>query len=191
METYTDDCLLIRRLWLQDPSVCTEKIMIPHVNEIGCKQETLLYANKTGHHGSRGGGFRSKFEDLDWGNSKRHEGVCWRCGRSGYIAQNCVANMPADVKECILNHHTHFTTSELDDIAHAHLATDNINSATLAPTVLSQDQLTHFAPNDPLVLALSANHQAHTVIDSAWRIFGPDEDVPLEFQTTDGYVSNN
>jgi len=145
------------------------------------KQETLLYANKTGCHGSGGGGFRSKFGDFDWGNSKRREGVCWRCGRSGHVAQNCVADMPADVKEHVLNHHAHFTTSESDDIAHAHLATDKINSATLAPTVLSQDQLTHFAPNDPLVLTLSANHQAHTAIDSAWRVFRPDEDVPLEF----------
>jgi len=40
------------------------------------------------------------------------------------------------MKEHILNHHAHFATSELDHIAH--LATDNVNSLTLAPTVLSQ-----------------------------------------------------
>jgi hypothetical protein len=44
------------------------------------KQESLLYANKAGRHGSGGGAFRTKFEDFDWGNSKRHEGVCWHCG---------------------------------------------------------------------------------------------------------------
>jgi len=154
------------------------------------KQESLLYANKAGRHGSGGDGFKTKFEDFDWGNSRRCEGVCWRCGRSGHVAQNCVADMPADVKERILNHHAHFTTSEPDDIAQAHLATDNINSI-LAPTILSQDQLAHFAPDDPLILALSTNHQAHTAIDGACRIFGPDEDVPVEFRTTDGYVSDD
>jgi len=144
------------------------------------KQELLLYANKAGRHGSGGGGFKTKFEDFNWGNSRRREGVCWCCGRSGHIAQNCVADMPADMKEHILNHHAHFTTSEPDDIAQAHLATDNINSI-LAPTILSQDQLAHFAPDDPLILVLSTNHQAHTVIDGACRIFEPDEDVPVEF----------
>ena len=154
------------------------------------KQELLLYANKAGRHGSGGGGFKTKFEDFKWGNSRRREGVCWCCGRSGHIAQNCVADMPADMKEHILNHHAHFTTSEPDDIAQAHLATDNINSI-LAPTILSQDQLAHFAPDDPLILVLSTNHQAHTVIDGACRIFEPDEDVPVEFWTTDGYVSDD
>jgi hypothetical protein len=44
------------------------------------KQESLLYANKAGCHGSGGGAFRTKFEDFNWGNSKRREGVCWHCG---------------------------------------------------------------------------------------------------------------
>jgi hypothetical protein len=30
-----------------------------------------------------------------------------------------------------------------------------------------------------------------TINTSGWHIFGPDEDVPIEFQTADGYVSNN
>jgi len=90
--------------------------------------------------------------------------------------------MPTDVKDCILNHHAHFTTAS-DDIAQAHLATNNINSITLAPTILSQDELMCFARNDPLILdlALSMNHQAHTAIDGAHCIFRPDEDVPIEF----------
>ena len=73
--------------------------------------------------------------------------------------QNCVADMPADMKDHILNHHTHFT-AESNDIAQAHLATNNVNSVTLAPTVLSQDELTHFTSDDPLILTLSTNHQA-------------------------------
>ena len=81
--------------------------------------------------------------------------------------------MPADVKDCILHHHVHFT-AESNNIAQALLTTDNINSITLAPTVLSQDKLTHFAPDDPLILTLSTNHQAHTVIDGTHHIFGPD-----------------
>jgi hypothetical protein len=142
------------------------------------KQETLLYTNKTGHHGSGWGGFKAKFEDFDWGNSKRHEGVCWHCGQSDHVAQNCVTDMPTDIKEHIINHHPHFTT--LDDVAHAHLATDNVDLLTLAPIVLAQDQLAHFALDDPLILVLSTNHQAHTATDSAWHIFGPDEDVLID-----------
>ena len=143
------------------------------------KQESLLYANKTGRHGSGGGG-RTKFEDFDWGNSKRHEGVCWCCGQSGHVVQNCIADMPIDVKDHILHHHAHFT-AESNNIAQALLTTDNINSITLAPTVLSQDKLTHFAPDDPLILTLSTNHQAHTAINGTPHIFRPDEDVPVEF----------
>jgi hypothetical protein len=97
--------------------------------------------------------------------------------------------MPTDVKDRILNHHAHFATAS-DDIAQAHLAT-NVNSITLAPTILSQDKLAHFAPDDPLILALSMNHQAHTAINGAHRIFGPDEDVPIEFRTVDSYVSDD
>ena len=63
------------------------------------------------------------------------------------------------MKDHILHHHAHFT-AESNNIAQALLATDNINSITLAPTVLSQDKLTHFAPDDPLILTLSTNHQA-------------------------------
>jgi len=48
----------------------------------------------------------------------------------------------------------------------------------------------HTAPNDPLILTLSTNHQVHTVINGTCHIFGLDEDVPIEFQTVDGYVSD-
>jgi hypothetical protein len=133
------------------------------------KDESALYANKGYHHGSGGGGSKLKFDDFDWGNSKGRDGVCFRCGRSGHVAGKCVADMPADAKEHVLNHHAHF-------------ATDNTNlSAALA----------HLPADDPLVLALSQDHQAHTAIDPVgWRIFGPDEDVPPQFRTVDGYVSD-
>jgi len=64
--------------------------------------ESALYAK------GRGGGSRQKAKDhgdegFDWGNSKNREGVCWRCGRSGHIAQFCVADMPENVKREILD----------------------------------------------------------------------------------------
>jgi hypothetical protein len=37
-------------------------------------------------------------EECDWGNTKEREGVCWRCGREGHVARNCVADMPEEVK---------------------------------------------------------------------------------------------
>lgn len=64
--------------------------------------ESALYAK------GRGGGSRQKAKDcgdegFDWGNSKDRQGVCWRCGRPGHIAQFCVADMPEDVKREILD----------------------------------------------------------------------------------------
>src|SRR5882762_1385617 len=147
------------------------------------KEESLLYAQKGGRHGSGGGGSRPKFDDFDWGNSKGRDGVCFRCGRTGHVAGKCVADMPADVKECIFNHQAHISTADNADI-HAlpcsYLKTDSINDISLE----------HLTANDPLVLALSQDH-THTAVDpSGWCIFGPDKDVPPEFQTADGYVSD-
>jgi len=147
------------------------------------KEESLLYAHKGSHHGSKGGGSRPKFDDFDWGNSKGRDGVCFRCGRTGHVAGKCVADMPADVKECIFNHQAHISTADNADI-HAlpcsYLKTDSINDISLE----------HLTANDPLILALSQDH-THTAVDpSGWCIFGPDKDVPPEFQTADGYVSD-
>jgi hypothetical protein len=83
-----------------------------------------------------------------------------------------MADMPTEVKERILDNHTH----------RAHIATED--TLSLALTQLPAD--------DPLIVALSQDHHAHTVTDSAnWRIFGPDKDVPIEFRTADGYVSDD
>ncbi|THH14841.1 hypothetical protein EUX98_g9554 [Antrodiella citrinella] len=55
--------------------------------------------------GGRGGNSsREWYDDYDWGNTKGRGGVCFRCGRSGHVAQNCVAEMPDDVKHRILKH---------------------------------------------------------------------------------------
>jgi hypothetical protein len=83
-----------------------------------------------------------------------------------------MADMPMDVKEHILNHHAH----------RAHIATEDTLSLALA----------QLPADDPLTLALSRDHYAHTAIDSpCWCLFRPDEDVPIEFQTADGYVSDD
>ena len=99
------------------------------------KEETLLYANKAHHQGSRATGSRTRYDNFDWGNTKSQDGVCFRCGHSSHITQNCMADMPMDVKECILNHHTH----------RAHIATENTLSLALA----------QLPADDPLTLALS------------------------------------
>ena len=136
------------------------------------KEESLLYANKAHRHGSGGGVPRTRYDDFDWGNMKNGDGVCFCCGRSSHVAQNCMADMPTDVKERILNYHAH----------RAHIATEDTLSLALA----------QLPADDPLTLALSRDYHAHTAIDSSgWCVFGPDEDVPIEFRTADGYVSDD
>jgi hypothetical protein len=147
------------------------------------KEESLLYAHKGGHHGSGGGGSRLKFDDFDWENSKGQDGICFRCGCTGHVVGKCVADMPADAKGHIFNHQAHISTADdanIHALACSYLKTDSINDTSLA----------NLTANDPLILALSQDH-AHTAVDpSGWCIFGPDEDVPPEFQTADGYVGD-
>ena len=53
----------------------------------------------------------------------------------------------------------------------AHIATEDTLSLALA----------QLPADDLLTLALSRDHHVHTTIDSSgWRIFGPNEDVPIE-----------
>jgi hypothetical protein len=65
--------------------------------------------------------------------------------------------------------HTHFLTASvlfLNNHAHcAHIATKDALSLALV----------QLPADDPLIIALSQNHHAHTAIDSLdWHIFGPD-----------------
>ena len=66
--------------------------------------ESALYTK------SRGGGFKGSkghgrhSEECDWGNTKEREGVCWRCGREGHVARNCIADMPEEVKRKVIDH---------------------------------------------------------------------------------------
>ena len=68
-----------------------------------CLGELATYARSRGYRGygsklSKGNG------EYDWGNMKERERVCFRCGRKGHIARNCVADMPEDVKRKVLDH---------------------------------------------------------------------------------------
>jgi len=96
---------------------------------------------------------------LTGGNTKGHDSACFHGGHSGHITQKCVADMPCDVKDHILSQHTHVVT--LYDIVYAHLATNNIDSLTPTPLILSQDQLIHLAPNEPLFLCFLKPPNAH------------------------------
>lgn len=72
-------------------------------------------------------------DDIDWMNTRRREGVCFRCGHSGHTAQYCIADMPEEVKCQILKPRdsahaasedsmfsdllSHFSQLKTDDIA--------------------------------------------------------------------------
>jgi hypothetical protein len=76
--------------------------------------ESALYIKSRGG-GSKGSkGHGRNFEECDWGNTKEREGVCWRCGREGHVAKNCIADMPEDIKRTIVNH-AHITITSPDD----------------------------------------------------------------------------
>src|ERR1700685_4092095 len=103
------------------------------------KEESLLYAENGGCHGTGGGGSKPKFDDFDWENSKGRDGVCFHCEHSSHIAGKCVADRPTDTKEHVLNYHAHVTTE--DEL--------NLTIAQLP------------AADDLLILMLAEGHQAH------------------------------
>ena len=172
------------------------------------KEKSLLYANKAHCYGSGGGVPRTRYDNFDWGNTKNRDGICFHCGSSSHITQNCMAYMPTDVKECILNHHAHHAhTVQFQSIRH-HLLKLRKELLPLSAkigcdvwlmnwlklySIVTKDTLTVLLScSFELTLALSWDHNAHTAIDpSGWCIFGPDEDVPIKFQTANGYISND
>ena len=120
---------------------------------------------------------------LTGGNTKGHDNACFHCGHSGHITQKCIADMPCDVKDHILSQHTHVVT--LDDIAYAHLTTNNIDSLTPTPLILSQDQLIHLAPNDPLFLCFlqatkcTPQSTAHFIFWNLMKMFLSNSEQPI------------
>ena len=87
------------------------------------------------HHASRGGVSNGSMEEYNRGNMKKREGVCWRCGRAGHIAQNCIADMPTEIKQRILRHCAHIAINDADQ---AHLA--DINTELAAFTLIGPDE---------------------------------------------------
>jgi hypothetical protein len=87
-------------------------------------------------------------EEIDWGNSKGCEGVCFRCGRHGHTAAKCVSDMPADVKRKILDH------------AYANVVVVDDSSSIEDDLFAFAAQLNHFnspppSPSDNATLSLS------------------------------------
>lgn len=97
------------------------------------KTETALYAGRTCRSGGGGGGYKGDGDGcFDWGNTKKRDGVCFRCGRPGHIAQNCIANMPQEIKERLMAAHT------------AHLAIDSDEPIALTATMTVPDFDTNY-----------------------------------------------
>ena len=141
-------------------------------NEKRVKQESVdsaLYATGKGGGSNRRGDVDDGNEDFDWGNTKNREGVCFRCGRPRHIAQFCVANMPNDVKRCILNHSAHIATIDQDDHSNDDLfafAVDRRpNRPTSLATAFSDLALTKFTLDSTNVN--TATTTAQSVADSA------------------------
>lgn len=96
-------------------SMNSEKVKVEDLNDA----MVAAYVKKRWN----GNGSDSK-GDFDWGNLKRRDDVCFRCGREGHIAPRCVADMPKDAKDRILS---------------AHFADDNDALIALSSTLTSQD----------------------------------------------------
>ena len=72
-------------------------------DEIG--SESIYF---TGRQWKQGGVRRSASKaEVDWGNSKGKDGVCFPCGRSGHVAAKCIADMPQEVKDHIISGTAH------------------------------------------------------------------------------------
>ena len=92
------------------------------MGHIKTKGHILAQKNQTGNsHAMELSQFWSKII-FDWGNTKNQDDVCFHYGHSSHITQNYMADMPTDVKEHILNHHTH----------HAHIVMKDTLSLALA-----------------------------------------------------------
>ena len=87
-------------------------------NEMGVKQEygnSALYTKERGGGVKRRGNIDDGDKDFDWGNTKSHKEVCYRCGCPWHIAQFCVVNMLGNVKCHILSYSAQIATMEPDD----------------------------------------------------------------------------
>ena len=79
------------------------------------KSAAKVYTSQ-GSNGSKGGVRRSASKaEVDWGNSKGKDGVCFHCGRSGHVAAKCIADMPQEVKDLIISGPAHVAREDESD----------------------------------------------------------------------------
>jgi hypothetical protein len=115
-------------------------------NEMGVKQEcgdAALYSKgKGGGESRRRGNVDDGDEEFDWGNTKNHKGVCYRCGHPWHITQFCIMDMPDEVKQHILNHSANMAALDhndslftFSDLALTKFSLDSINTSTAISTI--------------------------------------------------------
>ena len=106
-------------------------------NEIG--SENIYFA---GRQQKQGGVQRSASKaEVDWGNSKGKDGVCFCCGCPGHVAAKCIAEMPQEVKDHIISGTAYVTREDESDES----VDDDMTEAVA------------FAKDNPHVFALMAN----------------------------------
>lgn len=66
----------------------------------GIADEQAYFIGKQWKQGTRG---VSKGTEIDWGNSRGQDGVCFCCGRAGHVAAKCIADMPQEIKDNIVS----------------------------------------------------------------------------------------
>ena len=53
--------------------------------------------------------------EVDWGNSKGKDGVCFHCGHTGHVAEKCIVDMPQEVKDHIVSGVAHVMREDKSD----------------------------------------------------------------------------
>ena len=78
--------------------------------------KTAFFAGK---QQKQGGVQRSASKtEVNWGNSKGKDGVCFCCWHPGHVTTKCIADMPQEVKDCIISGAAHVVREdELDGSA--------------------------------------------------------------------------
>ena len=79
--------------------------------------------------------------EIDWGNSKRTDDVCFHCGHPGHVAAKCIADMPQEVKDHIVSNAALVTREDESDES----VDDNVT------------EMVAFPRDNPCTLALMAN----------------------------------
>ena len=75
--------------------------------------ENIYFA---GRQWKQGGVQRSATKaEVDWGNSKGKDGVCFCCRCPGHVSAKCIADMPQEVKAHIISDTAHIVREDESD----------------------------------------------------------------------------